>query len=75
MPYTNPGKRSAQAHQGRRRQGLKPDGRDSAEARGAAREPDGGTLGRLIVCSRGINDTAAQMGHNVATAYLEVCHG
>lgn len=35
------GKRNAQARVGRRRQGSKQDGRDSA--RGAAREPDGGT--------------------------------
>ncbi|QCJ29681.1 hypothetical protein FIU24_22665 [Pseudomonas aeruginosa] len=40
------GKRSAQARMGRRRQGSKPNGRDSQEARGAAREPDGGTPGR-----------------------------
>ncbi|OZB53371.1 MAG: hypothetical protein B7X38_03585 [Stenotrophomonas sp. 14-69-23] len=64
------GKRSAQARYGRRRQGSKPDGRDSARGRGTACEPGGAGPERL----QQANDTEAQMEHNVATTRLEACN-
>ncbi|PSD16105.1 hypothetical protein C7E12_02020 [Stenotrophomonas maltophilia] len=46
------GKRSAQARQGRRRQGSKPDGSDSAQSVGYSPRTRGGIPARLLQKSK-----------------------
>jgi len=45
------------------------------EAQGAAREPDGGTPGRLIAFSNRQMTFRRKRGYNVATKYLETGNG
>ena len=63
------GKHSAQARSGERAGGIRDQSRMAAtryEARGNAREPDGGTPG-CHTDSTKVSDSEAQIGHNVAT--------